>query len=118
MGETRVLVKLCGPLGSIELETLADTGATFTKVPKDAVAKLGLEAKYEAPIELADGRIITRWLALAEIEIEGVRRPVLVAIAENEERPLLGYTTLEALGLKVNPLTRKLERAIAIEYYS
>ncbi len=116
MGESRVLVKLCGPLGSIELETLADTEATFTKVPKAVAAKLGLEVKYEVPVELADRRIITRRLALAKIEIEGVRRPVLIAIAENEEKPLLGYTTLEALGLKVNPLTRKLERAIAIEY--
>ena len=116
MGETRVPLKLYGPLGSVEIEVLADTGATFTKIPKEAVAKLGLEVKYEAPVELADGRIISRHLALAEVEIEEVRRPVLVAVAENEERPLLGYTTLETLGFKINPLTTKLEKAVAIEY--
>jgi clan AA aspartic protease len=116
MSETRVLLKLFSPLGSIEVEALADTGATFTKIPKDAAAKLGLEVKYQTPIELADRRIITRRLALAEIEIEGVRRPALVAVAGNEETPLLGYTTLEALGFKVNPLTRKLEKAVATEY--
>lgn len=116
MGETTVWLKLHSPLGSAELEALADTGATYTKIPKATAAKLGLEVKYEAPTELADGRVITRYLALAEIEIEGVRRPVLVAIAENEERPLLGYTTLEMLDFKVNPITRKLEKTVAIEY--
>ena len=45
MTETKVLVKLYGPFGSVELEVLADTGATFIKVPKDAAVKLGLEAK-------------------------------------------------------------------------
>ena len=49
------------------------------------------------------------------MEIEGVRRPVLVAIGE-EERPLVGYTALELLGFKVNPITRKLEKAMPIEY--
>lgn len=118
MAETKVLLKLYGPLGSVELEALADAGATFTKIPKGVAAKLGLEVKYEAPVELANRRVITRRLALAEIEIEieGVRRPVLLAVAENGETPLLGYTTLEALGFKVNPHTRKLEKAIAIEY--
>lgn len=104
------------PLGSVDLEALADTGATLAKIPEDTTAKLGLELKYEAPVELADRRVIPRRLALAEIEIEGVRRPVLISVAENEERPLLGYTTLEGLGLKVNPLTRKLGKTVAIEY--
>ena len=52
---------------------------------------------------------------LAEVEIEEVGRPVLVAIVE-EEKPLIGYTTLELLGFKVNPITGKLERAMPIEY--
>jgi len=33
-----------------------------------------------------------------------------------EEKPLIGYTTLELLGFKVNPITRRLEKAIPIEY--
>jgi len=75
------------------------------------VARLELEAKYETEVELGDGRVLT----LAEVEIEEVRRPVLVAIGE-EEKPLIGYTTLELLGFKVNPITGKLERAMPIEY--
>lgn len=116
MGEIGVFLKLYSPSTSIELEALVDTAATFTKIPRAIATRLGLEAKYETSVELANGRIITRELALAEIEVEGVRRPVLVTIGGNEEKPLLGYTSLEALGFKVNPLTRKLEKAVAMEY--
>ncbi len=116
MGETRVKFKVYGADGKVaELEAVVDTGATFSKVPRSVVAALGLQAKYETDTELGDGRVIKRKLALAELEIAGIRRPVLVAVGE-EERPLIGYTTLEHLGFRVNPLTRKLEKALAIEY--
>jgi len=42
--------------------------------------------------------------------------PVLTAIGEEGERAFIGYTTLELLGFKVNPITGKLERTFAIEY--
>jgi len=60
--------------------------------------------------------VIKRGLALGEVEIEGVRRPVLIAIGGEEERPLVGYATLELLSFKVNPVTGKLKKTIAIEY--
>ena len=116
MGETRIHFKIYGVNGqATELEAIVDTGATFSKIPKSVAAKLGLQAKYETDVELGDGRIIGRKLALVDMEIEEVRRPVLVAIGE-EEKPLIGYTALELLGFKVNPITGKLERAMPIEY--
>jgi predicted aspartyl protease len=116
MGETRIQFKVYGVDGqAVDLEAVVDTGATFSKIPPSIAAKLGLEARYETEIELGDGRIIKRKLTLVEIEIEGVRRPVLATIGE-EEKSFIGYTTLEILGFKVNPVTRKLERAIPIEY--
>jgi len=116
MGETRINFKIYGTNGqAIELEALVDTGATFSKIPQSIADQLGLEAKYETDVELSDGRIIKRKLVLAEVEIEKIRRPVLVSIGE-EEKPLIGYTTFEFLGFKVNPLTRKLEKAMPIEY--
>lgn len=116
MGETRIHFRVYQANGqAVELEAVVDTAATFSKIPKSVAARLGLEAKYKTDVELGDGRIIRRKLTLLEIEIEEVRRPVLVAIGE-EEKPLIGYTTLELLGFKVNPTTRKLERAMPIEY--
>lgn len=116
MGETRIHFKVYGANGeAADLEAVVDTGATFSKIPESVAARLELEAKYETEVELGDGMVIGRKLTLAEVEIEEVRRPVLVAIGE-EEKPLIGYTTLELLGFKVNPITGKLERAMPIEY--
>ena len=115
MGETRARLKVYGSDGkAIELEALVDSGATFTKVPKEMADSLGLKAQYETEVELADGRRIKRGLAGAEVELEGVRRPVLVAIGEEGERTLIGYTTLEVLGSRVNRGTGELERAVAV----
>jgi len=117
MGEARTPFKVYGLNGKVvELEALVDTGATFTKIPGTAARELELEAKYETEVELADGGRVKRGLALAEVEIEGVKRPVLIAIGGEKEKPLIGYTTLEILGFKVNPITGRLERTIAIEY--
>ena len=117
MGETRTPFKIYGIDGqAAEVEAIVDTGATFTKIPRALASALGLQVKYETDVELGDGRIIQRGLALAEVEIERVRRPVLIAIGGEGEKPLIGYTTLEVLGFKVNPITGRLERAIAIEY--
>ena len=117
MGETRTSFKIYGINGqAFEMEAVVDTGATFTKIPRALVPALELQVNYETAVELGDGRQVKRGLALAEVEIEGVRRPILIAIGGEEEKPLIGYTTLEVLGFKVNPITRKLERAIAIEY--
>ena len=110
MGETQINFRIYGINDqTADLKAVVDTGATFSKIPESIAARLGLEAKYETDVELGDGRIIRRKLALLEMEIEEVRRPVLIAIGE-EEKPLIGYTTLELLGFKVNPITGKLEK--------
>ena len=41
---------------------------------------------------------------------------VLVASGGDEEQPLIGYTTLETLGFKVNTVTHEPEPTPAIEY--
>jgi len=117
VGETRVRFVVFGREERFEeLEAVVDTGATFTKIPQEVALRLGLEPRCDAEVELGDGRRTTRRLALAEVEISGVRRPVLVAIGGEGEPALVGYTTLEVLGFKVNPVTGRLERTAAIEY--
>lgn len=116
MGVTVARLKIYGPQNVRELEALVDTGATYTKIPKQVAESVGLPVEYETEVELADGRLVRRNLALAQVEIEGVRRPMLISVPEDDEQPLIGYTTLELLEFKVNPLTRTLERARPIEY--
>jgi len=55
-------------------------------------------------------------LTIIANELAKVRRPVLIAIGGDDERPIIGYTTLELLGFKINPITGKLEKTSAIEY--
>jgi len=81
-----------------------------------AIEKAGIRPTYATDVELANGQTTKRRLGLAEVEIDGIRRPVLVSFGEPEERALLGYTTLETLGFEVNPVTRSLEPTPAIEY--
>ena len=115
MGETRARVKVYGNSGWKEIDALVDTGSTFTKIRASFAREIGIEPKYDTTIEFAK-RLVQRKLGLAEIEFNGIRRPVLVAVSPDTEEPLLGYTTLENLELKVNPVTKKLEKAQAIEY--
>ena len=116
MGQTHVDMSIHGSSGSVVVSALADTAATFTKVPRSVFDEVGLVVRYEAEVEIGDGRTILRELALADVEIAGVRRPVLVSAGGAGERPLIGYTTLETLGFKVNTVAHTLEPAPPIEY--
>lgn len=109
-------IKVFGCRGSVELDVLVDTGATFTKIPKSKAEDIGIQANYETEVELADGRLVPRKLGLAEVQIADVRRPVLLAVGSDGEKSVVGYTTLENLGFKVNPITRSLERTRPIEF--
>lgn len=57
-----------------------------------------------------------RSIGYANVNVEGARRLVPVAIGEDTEAAILGYIALEILELKMNPSTRKLEKATPIEY--
>lgn len=116
MGQTHVDMRIHSGPRSVVFSALADTAATFTKVPGRVFDDLGLETSYETAVEIGDGRIIWRRLAPAAVEIDGVRRLVLVASGGDEEQPLIGYTTLETLGFEVNTVTHELEPTPAIEY--
>jgi len=57
---------------------------------------------------LADMSRKTASLCLAEVEIEGRREPVEIAVVENGV-PVLGVQPLEVLGFEVNPVKKVLE---------
>ncbi|MGC8974157.1 MAG: aspartyl protease family protein [Thermoproteus sp.] len=99
--------------GEVEYdEILVDTGATFTVLPIDAAEKL-IETPFTVELRLGDGRKVTAKVYVAEAEIEGRRGPVRVVAFEGAI-PVIGVDTLETLGLRVDPITGKLEKT---EYY-
>ncbi len=116
VGETRVTVRLHGPAGSAEVEMLVDTGSTLTKIPESLANKTGIAAGEMVNVELADGSLRERREAQAGVELLGRRKMIPLLIGPDGEEPLLGLTTLEIFGLKVNPTAQRLEPSRWIEY--
>ena len=86
------------------IEGLVDTGATYTWVPRDLLARLGVTPEEERPFVLADGREVTYGVAWVRIRIDGRTQPSLCVFGELGTQPLLGVFTLEAFGLGVDPV--------------
>jgi predicted aspartyl protease len=78
--------------------------------------RLGIVADELVKVKLADGSLREVGIGDARIEYSGSKRAVTVMIGLGDQEPLLGLTTLEALRLKVNPVTRELERFTPFVY--
>ena len=91
-----------------ELEFIVDTGAIYTVIPKSVAERLGLTELGKRRFKTANGSVVEFPVSEAYITIgeEGVTS--LVAIADERTPILLGVTTLELLGLQVDPVTGKL----------
>lgn len=92
-------------------EFLVDSGATHTVVPTEVLKKLGIKPHGEEMFVLADGEIIRRKVGSAFYEYDGKKAAAPVLFGEKGDSPLLGVITLEALGLSLDPLKRKLYKA-------
>jgi predicted aspartyl protease len=92
---------------------LVDTGATFTVMPLELAREYLYETPLEATLRLGDGRTVRARVFVAEVEIEGRRGPARVMAFEGAV-PVIGVDTLETLGLKVDPVTGRIEKS---EYY-
>lgn len=94
---------------SKNIRALVDTGSAYVVVDPKTVSEVGLhETPFEVELTLADKRKVKAKLYLGEVEAEGRRGPAFVAELD-VPIPIMGAYALEALGLKPNPLTGKLE---------
>jgi clan AA aspartic protease len=87
---------------------LIDSGAVYSLVPAATLRRLGLRPYREVVFSLADGRTVTRQVGDAYFEINGSLGPAPVIFGEEGDEPLLGATTLESLGLLLDPFKRRL----------
>jgi len=107
VGETIAEISIRGPKGSRTVRAAVDTGATNTVVSKELADALGIVAARADEVVLADGSIDKVGVGSAEVEIQGTRQVVPVYIYK---ATLIGLTTLEATGFRVNPVTQTLEK--------
>ena len=91
-----------------EVEFLFDSGAVYSLVPTAILRKLGLRPYRTETFTLADGTKVRRKVGDAYFEINGNRGPAPVIFGQKGDEPLLGVTTLESLGLVLDPFKRRL----------
>jgi clan AA aspartic protease len=93
-----------------EVDALVDPGAMLTVIPKAYVEELGLWCIATRQVRTASGtEQLEETFMLIEAEGRTTTTPTL--ISPKVDRLLLGVLALEALELKVDPTTGRLERA-------
>ncbi len=93
---------------SIEVDFLIDSGAVYSLVPKKRLKSLGIKPYKTLHFSLADGSTMIREVGDAYFEFRGDGGAAPVIFGEDGDQPLLGATTLESLGLILNPFQREL----------
>lgn len=91
-----------------DVEFMVDSGAVYSLVPGKVLDEIGIEPYKEMSFSLADGTTIKRKISSAYFEYKGDGGPAPVIYGEEGDTPLLGATTLESMGLVLNPFTRTL----------
>lgn len=109
MFEVKVkLANLAAPGRAEEVSLLVDTGATLPWIPRATLEKLSVRAFSRLPFTLGDGRRLERDTTAVLMTIDGRKGAVQVAFGERGEEAVLGATSLEGLGFRVDPVGRKL----------
>lgn len=90
------------------LDALVDTGAAYTVVPATILERLGWRPHRSQRVRLADGRAEDWPVTQVDVECEGRRAATPVLVGPPAAPVLLGATTLEELGLGIDPLNRRL----------
>lgn len=106
MGTCTHPITLIGPAG--EREALVDTGSTFTSIPRDVLAKLGVEPRREVRLRLADGQSHVQQLGRVVVQLDGIEELTFVTFGEPDSPPTIGSVTLETLLLGVDLATQRL----------
>jgi len=112
MGITQTTVRLLNPAArsrSIDVEMTVDSGAIFSVVPSGLLRRIGVSPESTETFALADGRPVRREMGNVLFEFDGVTRAAPVVFGRRQDACLLGAVTLEALGLRLDPLRRQLK---------
>lgn len=91
-----------------KLSFLVDSGAIYSVVPATVLKKLGILSDEEREFTLADGRKVTRKMSGAKFEYNSRHGHAPVIFGEKDDSTLLGATTLEAMGVALDPLKRQI----------
>jgi clan AA aspartic protease len=117
MGLTHVTVALKGfdtSNRTYEADFLVDTGATDCLASAPELKKIGVRVVGRTAYELANGRVEEYSFGLVEIAFMGETTAGRVIFGPDGVEPILGDTTLESVGITIDPASRTLKRLLAI----
>jgi predicted aspartyl protease len=101
------------PERTLQLEGLVDTGTHFTQVPGQLLEQIGVVPFGARQIQYANGPIVSKPVASAEILVDQQRTPAVILCGNSNDLILIGATTLENLNFGVDPVHKKLIPLIA-----
>jgi predicted aspartyl protease len=93
---------------AIAVDFLIDSGAVYSLVSAERLKSIGIGPYKKLDFTFADGTIVTREVGDAYFEYRGDGGAAPVIFGQEGDQPLLGATTLESLGLVLDPFHRKL----------
>ena len=109
MGTFTYPITLIGSNGERRtIDALVDSGSTFTSIPRGILLDLGVEARREVKLRLADGTSQAQQLGRVMIQLYGVEEITFVVFGEPESPATIGVVTLETLLLGIDPVDQKL----------
>lgn len=109
MGYVRLPVRVSNPEDrSKYVDVLVDTGAVFTLISKETLQKVGIKPVEEMEFTNINKQKIRREVGVAEIEVQGRRWLSNVIFGHESDVEVLGVTTLEQLGLQIDPVSGEL----------
>jgi predicted aspartyl protease len=110
MGHVLSNMTIKGETGERALtDILVDSGATYTVLSSLVMEQVGaVKASLTTDVELGDGRKVKAAIYYASAGIDGREGPAIILSFEGA-REVIGVQTLEALGLRLDPATGKLE---------
>lgn len=97
------------PAKTLPVEFMVDSGAVFTVAPSTVLDELGIKPISEEKFWLANGEKMIRKRGIAFFRYGDKVGGADVIFGEEGDSNLLGATTLESLGLALDPLKRELK---------
>ncbi len=89
-------------------DTLVDTGAELSWVPRAVLESLGIDPRKRVWFEMADGSAIERDIGFAMVYAGGTFTNDEVVFGEAGDLPLLGARSIQGLNLIVDLVRRRL----------
>ncbi|OGH44167.1 MAG: hypothetical protein A3H50_00535 [Candidatus Levybacteria bacterium RIFCSPLOWO2_02_FULL_37_10] len=87
---------------------MKDSGVFYSFINSITLKELGIKPETTKEFVLANGDFVKKKVGIARFHYKGAVGGASVVFAEKDDENLLGATTLEALGLMLNPFKREI----------